>query len=39
MDLGDEIPRYVYLHQLQEKWLGHQFVARQLQDEKEMEHW
>jgi hypothetical protein len=39
LDLGDEIPRHVYLHQLSRKWLEHRFVARQLQDEKEMEHW
>ena len=39
LDLGDEIPRHVYLHQLSRKWLEHRFVARQLQDEREMEHW
>jgi hypothetical protein len=39
LDLGDNLPRHIYLHQLQQKWLENQFVARQLQDEKEMEHW
>ncbi len=38
-DLDDVIPRHVYLHHLSRKWLEHRFAARQMQDEKEMEHW
>ena len=39
LDLRGQVPRHVQLHQLSRRWLENRFMARQIQDEKEMEHW